>query len=118
MWYIDLTIRSGGSNTCLIRRSNSTEPGWFWLVFREYESCWTRPSTVTKHNDDNSALLIVNSTDIRLIEISFYRSKGRGLSIIAVVGISNCTFVAMFSPLEMKFTLGLGVAFILVFSLV
>ena len=91
------------------------------LVFCKYESCGTRPSTVTKHNYDNSALLIVNSTDIRLIEISFYRSKGRGLSIIAVVGqveLSNCTFVAMFSPLEMKFTLGLGVAFILVFSLV
>ena len=99
---VDLTIKSGGSSTSLIRCSNSTEPGSglvFTFVLRlkiKFEGCGTRPSTVNIHNHDNLALLITNSSDFEIVQTSFYGSKGRGLTIFDTAGqfiISNCSFV-------------------------
>ena len=104
---VDLVIRSGTNSTSVIRCSCSTEccSGLvFTFVSRlsifnvKFEGCGTSHVTNIEANVHNyhSALLIINRSDVELIQTSFYRSKGRGVSIIDVYGqikIRNSNFV-------------------------
>ena len=106
-----IIIRGGGEKASVIK---CFEPGSGLLITCAlrmkilnvvFDSCGTiqystmiRNSQSVKHH---SAVYVINSTDIELIETSFYRSTGRALSLYDVNGqvqVSNSTFVDNMIP--------------------